>query len=290
MPRGQRVSRDAWFPGITRTRKKNWATTTGRHLCWAYLSNLDFARENLIFIGPQFSIREQGLHTVGQENVLPQLTPSWGGEAGRRIYSMERTSTGIFEVAANPCNHGNFCKGSLETMGRPLSKYSGGKLPNLPSAAGTTYVAMSPLHRLPHHSHGASCQGLAAFPRGVLLGDGLCDQTFLTSEQPGERAQAFVTQVGLRRSGTPLLYGKKDLLLWMLAQILHSGRLETYPQICIFFPPFFLSLCISCIPSVVNISDQAHFYCYAEPGRTALGSRMMLLGCPNNALTLCFVF
>ncbi|XP_065496424.1 leucine-rich repeat-containing protein 34 [Caloenas nicobarica] len=53
---------------------------------------------------------------------------------------------------------------------------------------------MSPLHCLPHHSHGASCQDLAAFPWGVLLGDGLSDQTFLTLEQPGEKAQAFIAQ------------------------------------------------------------------------------------------------
>lgn len=147
MPRGCHVSRDGWFPGVTRMRKKNWATTTSRHLCWAYLSNLDFAWDNFIFIDPEFSIWEQALHAVGQENVLPQLTPSWGGEAGRRIYSMERTRTGTFEVAANPCNHGNFWEGSLETMGRPLSKYSG------------VSCQISPLQLAPHMWPCLHCTG-----------------------------------------------------------------------------------------------------------------------------------
>lgn len=55
------------------------------------------------------------------------LSPAYKGssEVTRRIYLVERTSTDAFEVTANPCNHGNFCKGSSETVGIRLSKYSG---------------------------------------------------------------------------------------------------------------------------------------------------------------------
>lgn len=104
---------------------------------------------------------------------------------------------------------------------------------------------MSPLHWLPHHSHGALCQDLAAFPWCVLLGDGLCDQTFLTLEQPGERTQAFIAQVGLWRSGTPLLYGQKGPTCTNISSDPTQWQTRNISTNLYFFPPFFLSLCIS---------------------------------------------
>lgn len=55
----------------------------------------------------------------------------------------ERTGTGTFEATANPCNHGNFYKGSLETAGRPLSKHGGGG----PMAVGPPATALDALLR-----------------------------------------------------------------------------------------------------------------------------------------------
>lgn len=88
---------------------------------------------------------------------------------------MERTSTDAFEVTANPCNHGNFCKGSSETVGIRLSKYSGGELTKLPplQGLGTTHAATLRCGE-GKGGVGAPCQGpglcLAAFGRSLLEG------------------------------------------------------------------------------------------------------------------------
>ena len=46
---GCHISRDGWFPGPTRTRRKNGATTMGRDPCWAPQSNSDVARGYFLF-------------------------------------------------------------------------------------------------------------------------------------------------------------------------------------------------------------------------------------------------
>lgn len=81
------------------------------------------------FFGSEFSTGVRAPLAVGQESVRAQPTPpayKSSCEVARRIYLVEKTSPGAFEVTANPCNHGNFGNGSSETAGRPLSKYSWG--------------------------------------------------------------------------------------------------------------------------------------------------------------------
>lgn len=79
------------------------------------------------------------------------------------IYLVATTSTGTFEVTANPCNHGNICKGSSETAGRLLRKYSGSELRRLQDQ-----------HPMERGGRGASCQGPGPGPAAIArsLGKG----------------------------------------------------------------------------------------------------------------------
>ena len=126
---GHHISRDGWFPGAIRTGRKNRATTM-RDPCWASQSNSDAVQGHFLFYCLQVEP-----HTWWDRRACgPSPAPSahkGSSEAARRVDSVGKTGTGTFAVTANPCNHGNFCTGSLETVGRPQSKYSGGELTNL---------------------------------------------------------------------------------------------------------------------------------------------------------------
>ena len=161
--------------------------------------------------------------------------PAYEGssEVSRRIYLVERTSTGTFEVTAHPSNHGNFCKGSSEAVGRPLSKCSGGVLLKLgsPWRPGATDAARPPPWAGPGTAQGwagggASCQGpglgLATFASSLLVERPGCSPQRRTprsnvinlgAARLGHRARSPVGQApwgegaGVDRSGRPAEVG-----------------------------------------------------------------------------------
>lgn len=141
-------------------------TTMAGDPCWASQTNSGVAPEYFIFFY-WLRVRYWGVSPTccrtGEPCDLSPPPPAYmvSSKVARRIYLVATISTGTFEVTANPCNHGNICKGSSETAGRPLRKYSGGELRKLRGQ-----------HPTERGGCGASCQGpgpgLAAIARSFL--------------------------------------------------------------------------------------------------------------------------